>query len=129
MDDGGYVEGCGFRIWTEFPLAEIADILSRKEVTTVGTEGIIYLCMLKPSWSTWLSTHVQYCGCAHKVKSSIINAALCIHYIITTTVTNWTLCTRKFLLNSYWTPSTGFLLDSYWTPTGLLVLDSSIPIP
>ena len=37
VDDGGYVEGCGFRIWTEFPLAEIADILSRKEVTTVGT--------------------------------------------------------------------------------------------
>ena len=32
-DDGGYVEGCGLRIWTEFPLAEIADILSRKEVT------------------------------------------------------------------------------------------------
>ena len=33
VDDGGYVEGCGIRIWTEFPLAEIADILSRKEVT------------------------------------------------------------------------------------------------
>ena len=33
VDDGGYVEGCGFRIWSEFPLAEIADILSRKEVT------------------------------------------------------------------------------------------------
>ena len=33
VDDGGYVEGCGLRIWTEFPLAEIADILSRKEVT------------------------------------------------------------------------------------------------
>ena len=33
VDDGGYMEGCGFRIWTEFPLAEIADILSRKEVT------------------------------------------------------------------------------------------------
>ena len=28
VDDGGYVEGCGLRIWTEFPLAEIADILS-----------------------------------------------------------------------------------------------------
>ena len=26
-------KGCGIRIWTEFPLAEIADILSRKEVT------------------------------------------------------------------------------------------------
>ena len=33
VDDGGYVEGSGFRIWTEFPLVEIADILSRKEVT------------------------------------------------------------------------------------------------
>ena len=33
VDDGGYMEGCGFRIWTEFPLAEIANILSRKEVT------------------------------------------------------------------------------------------------
>ena len=33
VDDGGYVEGCGFRIWSEFPLMEIADILSRKEVT------------------------------------------------------------------------------------------------
>ena len=26
-------KGCGIRIWTEFPLAEIADILSRKDVT------------------------------------------------------------------------------------------------
>ena len=33
VDDGGYMEGFGLRIWTEFPLAEIADILSRKEVT------------------------------------------------------------------------------------------------
>ena len=33
VDDGGYVESCGIRIWTEFPLTEIANILSRKEVT------------------------------------------------------------------------------------------------
>ena len=33
VDDGGYVEGCELRIWTEFPHVEIADILSRKEVT------------------------------------------------------------------------------------------------
>ena len=33
VDNGGYVEGCGFRIWTEFSLAEIADILSRREAT------------------------------------------------------------------------------------------------
>ena len=32
VDDGGYVEGCGFKIWTEFPLAEFAEILSRKAV-------------------------------------------------------------------------------------------------
>jgi hypothetical protein len=33
VDGGGYVEGRGPRVWTEFPHAEFADILSRKEGT------------------------------------------------------------------------------------------------
>ena len=89
--------------------------------------------MLKPSWSSWLSTHVQYCGCAPKVKSSILDAAL---FFILYNNNNsdkldplYSEIPTGLLLDSYWTPSTGFLLDSYWIPTGLLVLDSSIPIP
>ena len=32
--------------------------------------------MSKPLWSSWLSTHVQSCGCARKVKSSILDVVL-----------------------------------------------------
>ena len=74
----------------------------------VGMYGIKYLCTRKPLWSSWLSTGVQYCGCACEVKSSILDIVLFyIYYIMTTTVTNWTPCTWKFLLESYWTPCTG----------------------
>ena len=30
VDGGGYMEGCGLRVWAEFPLAEFARILFRK---------------------------------------------------------------------------------------------------
>ena len=33
VDGSGYVEGCGSRVWAEFPLAEFAGILFRKVVT------------------------------------------------------------------------------------------------
>ena len=123
VDDGGYVEGCGSRIWTEFPLAEFAEILSRKAVKFC-IYSINYVGIVKPLWYTWLSTHCYYCECNLKVEGSIPVGALFLYYIIITTiVTNywfyWTTYTRKFLLDSYWIP-TGFLLDSYWTPcTGL----------
>ena len=64
--------------------------------------------------------------------------AACVHWWVVVALRSrcwWAWCPvmggegGKFLLDSYWTPSTGFLLDSYWIPTGLLVLDSSIPIP
>ena len=120
VDDGGYMEGCGFRIWTEFPLAEFAEILSGKAVKFC-IYSINYVDIVKPSWYTWLSTHDYYFECNLKVEGSIPAGALFLYYIITTIVTNYWF---------YWTPYTQtFLLDSYWTPTGLLVLDSSIPIP
>ena len=78
--------------------------------------------MLKPSWCSWLSTHVQYCGCAPKIKSSILDAAL---FFILYNNNN-----SDKLDPLYSEIPTGLLvLDSYWIPTGLLVLDSSIPIP
>ena len=83
----------------------------------VSMQGKKYLCIIMPSWSSWLSTFIWYCGCAREVKSSILDVALFLYYIIAITVANWTPCTWKFLL------------DSYWIPTGLLVLDSTIPIP
>ena len=87
MDDGGYMEGYGFRIWTEFPLLEFAKILSRKAVKFC-IYSIKYGGIVKPLWYTWLSIHHYYCKCSLKVV----------------------------LGNSYWIP-TGLLLDSlYWTP-------------
>ena len=97
MDDGGYVEGCGFRIWTEFPLMEFAEILSRKAVKFC-IYSINYVGILKPLWYTCLSTHNYYCECNLKVEGSILVGAHFLHYIVTTIVTN------------YW---------FYWTPTGL----------
>ena len=76
--------------------------------------------MLKPSWSSWLSTHVQYCGCAPKVKSSILDAAL--FFILYNNNNSDKLDSlyleipTGLLLDSYWTPCTGLLLDSYWNP-------------
>ena len=41
---GGYVEGCGSRVWAEFPLTEFAGILFRKVVISwyVGQKGSMY---------------------------------------------------------------------------------------
>ena len=56
VDDGGYMEGCGFRIWTEFPLVKSAEILSMKAFKFCIC-SISYVSIIKPSWYTWLSTH------------------------------------------------------------------------
>ena len=65
--------------------------------------------MLKPLWSSWLSTDVQYCGCAPKVKSSILDAAL---FLILYNNNN-----SDKLDPLYSEIPTGLLLDSlYWTP-------------
>ena len=53
-------KGCGIRIWTEFPLVEFAEILSRKAVKSC-IYSIKYVGIVKPSWYTWLSTHSYYC--------------------------------------------------------------------
>ena len=51
-----------------------------------------------------------------RLRDQILMLRFFLYYIITITVTNWTPCIWKFLLNSYWTP-TGLLLESlYWTP-------------
>ena len=83
VDDGGYmegcdyVEGCGCRIWTEFPLAEFAEILSRsRKVVKFCIYSINYVGIFKPSWYTWLSTHNYYCECNLKVEGSIPVGAL-----------------------------------------------------
>ena len=70
VDDGGYMEGCGFRIWTEFPLMEFADILSRK-VVRLCIYNMKYLGRGKALWSTWLNTPLHYCKCDPKVECSI----------------------------------------------------------
>ena len=75
VDDGGYMEGCGFRIWTEFPLLEFAEILSRKGVKFC-IYSIKYIGILKPLWYTWLRTHHYYCKCSLKVEGSIPAGAL-----------------------------------------------------
>ena len=87
----------------------------------------IYICIVKPLWSTWLSTHCCCLGCTHKVECSIPDVALFLYYIITIIVTNyWSLVIlldslyleipTGFLPDSYWIPCTGLLLDSYQTP-------------
>ena len=43
-DGGGYVEGCGWKIWTEFPLAEFADIPFRKMVIGWYIGHKLFLC-------------------------------------------------------------------------------------
>ena len=75
VDDGGYMEGCGCRIGTEFPLAEFAEILSRKAFKFC-IYSINYVGVVKPSWYTWLSTHYYYCKCNLKVEGSIPVGAL-----------------------------------------------------
>ena len=77
--------------------------------------------MSKPLWSSWLSTYVQYCGCARKVKSSILDVVL---FFLLYNNNN-----SDKLDSLYLEIPTGLLLNSYWTPNGILVLDSSIPIP
>ena len=73
-------------------------------------------------WYKWFSARVHYCGCVHKVKSSILDVAL---FFILYNNNN-----SDKLDSLYLEIPTGLLvLDSYWTPTGILVLDSSIPIP
>ena len=112
VNDGGYVEGCGFRICTEFPLMEFAEILSRK-VVKFCIYSINYVAIVKPLWYTWLSTHDYYCECNLKVEGSIPVAVL--FYI---------------LYNNNNSDTLLVLLDSLYSeiPTGFL-LDSSIPIP
>ena len=70
VDDGGYVEGCGFRIWTEFPLTEFAEILFGKAVK-FRIYSIMYIDIIKPLWYTWLSTHHHHCKCNLEVECSI----------------------------------------------------------
>ena len=69
VDDGGYMEGCGFRIWTEFPLTKFADILSRK-VVRLCIYNMKYLGRGKALWSTWLNT-LHYCQYDPEVECSI----------------------------------------------------------
>ena len=103
MDDGGYVEGCGFRIWTEFPLMEFAEILSRKAVKFC-IYSINYVGILKPLWYTCLSTHDYYCECNLKVEGSIPVGA---HFF--TLYSNNNSDKLLVLLDSYWTPVYPFL--------------------
>ena len=108
VDGGGYMEGCGSRVQTEFPLTECAEILFRKVVIGwyVGHKNCT---VVKPTWCNWLSTSVFYCHCAHEVKSLILDAAL--FYIL------YNNNNSDKLDPSYWKIPTGLLLDSlYWTP-------------
>ena len=77
VDDGGYVEGCGCRIWTGFPLSEFAEILSRsRKAVKFCIYSINYVGIFKPLWYTWLSTHNYYCEHDLKVEGSIPVGAL-----------------------------------------------------
>ena len=77
----------------------------------VSTQGIKYLCILKLLWSSWLSAHVQNCGCVHEVKSSNLHGAL--FYILYNNNNSDKLdplyleIPTRLLLDSYWTPCTG----------------------
>ena len=64
--------------------------------------------IIKALWSSWLSTHRQYCGCACKDKSSILDVAL---FQILYNNNN-----SDKLDPLYLEIPTGLLLDSYWTP-------------
>ena len=73
VNDGGYVEGCGCRIWTEVPLTQFAEILSRsRKAAKFCIYSINYVGIFKPSWYTWFSTQNYYCECNLKVEGSII---------------------------------------------------------
>ena len=116
VDDGGYVEGCGCRIWTEFPLVEFAEILFRKAVKFC-IYSINYVGIVKPLWYTWLSTHCYYCECNLKVEGSIPVGALFFILYNNNNNSDKLLVLLDYL---YLKIPTGFLLDSYWTPcTGL----------
>ena len=65
-------------------------------------------------WYKWFSAPVHYCGCVHKVKSSILDVAL--FYIL------YNNNNSDKLDSLYLEIPTGLLLDSlYWTPIGLLL--------
>ena len=60
-------------------------------------------------WYKWFSARVHYCGCVHKVKSSILDVAL---FFILYNNNN-----SDKLDSLYLEIPTGLLLDSlYWTP-------------
>ena len=107
--------GCGIRIWTEFPLTEFAEILSRKAVKFC-IYSINYVGILKPLWYTCLSTHDYYCECNLKVEGSIPVGA---HFF--TLYSNNNSDKLLVLLDSYWTPVYPFLrnLQFLMIPVGL----------
>ena len=108
VDEGGYMEGCQFRIWTEFPLPEFAEILSRKGVK-LCIYSIKYIGIVKPLWYTWLGTPHCYCKCSLKVEGSIPAGALFV-----TLYNNNNSDKLLVLLDSlYLEIPTGLLLDSY----------------
>ena len=70
----------------------------------IGIYSIKYLYIIKPSWCSWLSTHIAYLHVLMRSRVQFNDIAVFLYYIIITTIVRWN--------------SVGLLLAVRWTSIG-----------
>ena len=70
----------------------------------IGIYSIKYLYIIKPSWCSWLSTHIAYLHVLMRLRVQFNDIVVFLYYIIITTIVRWN--------------SVGLLLAVCWTSIG-----------